>query len=187
MTKILQVGLGPLGQKTVQFAVARGMKIVAAVDRSPNLVGRDVGEVCGLKKLGVKISPTVKEALKKKKADIAVVTTVSSLTRLEQIVTDIAKEKLSIVSTCEELSFPWKVQTARAKKIDKICKKYKISLLGTGVNPGFLMDFLPTVLTGVSKSVEKIEVVRVQNASVRRIPFQQKISFPKTAQAVTNE
>lgn len=180
MTKILQVGLGPLGQKTVQFAVARGFKIVAAVDSSPNLVGRDVGEVCGLKKMGVKIAPTVKEALKKKKADIAVVTTVSSLSRLEAIVTDIAKEKLSIVSTCEELSFPWKVQSARAKKIDKICKKYKIALLGTGVNPGFLMDFLPTVLTGVSKSVEKIEVVRVQNASVRRIPFQQKIGAALT-------
>jgi 4-hydroxy-tetrahydrodipicolinate reductase len=180
MTKILQVGLGPLGQKTVQYAVARGMKIVAAVDSSPNLVGRDVGEVCGLKKMGVKIAPTVKEALKKKKADIAVVTTVSSLSRLEGIVLDIAKEKLSIVSTCEELSFPWKVQSARAKKIDKICKKYKISLLGTGVNPGFLMDFLPTVMTGVSKSVEKVEVVRVQNASVRRIPFQQKIGAALT-------
>ncbi len=180
MTKILQVGLGPLGQKTVQFAVARGMKIVAAVDSSPSLVGRDVGEVCGLKKMGVKIAPTVKEALKNKKADIAVVTTVSSLSRLEGIVLDIAKEKLSIVSTCEELSFPWKVQSARAKKIDKICKKYKISLLGTGVNPGFLMDFLPTVLTGVSKSVEKIEVIRVQNASVRRVPFQQKIGAALT-------
>ena len=97
MTKILQVGLGPLGQKTVQFAVARGFKIVAAVDSSPSLVGRDVGEVCGLKKMGVKISPTVKEALKKKKADIAVVTTVSSLAKLEAIVLDIPKEKLSIV------------------------------------------------------------------------------------------
>jgi 4-hydroxy-tetrahydrodipicolinate reductase len=182
MTRILQVGLGPLGQKTVQFAVARGFKIVAAVDNSKDLVGRDVGEVCGLKKLGVLIAPTVKEALKKKKADIAVVTTVSSLARLEGIVLDIAKEKLSIVSTCEELSFPWKSQSARAKKLDKICKKYKISLLGTGVNPGFLMDFLPTVLTGVSKSVEKIEVTRVQNASVRRIPFQQKIGAALTVE-----
>jgi 4-hydroxy-tetrahydrodipicolinate reductase len=182
MTRILQVGLGPLGQKTVQFAVARGFKIVAAVDNSKDLVGRDVGEVCGLKKLGVLIAPTVKEALKKKKADIAVVTTVSSLARLEGIVLDIAKEKLSIVSTCEELSFPWKSQSARAKKLDKICKKYKISLLGTGVNPGFLMDFLPTVLTGVSKSIEKIEVTRVQNASVRRIPFQQKIGAALTVE-----
>jgi hypothetical protein len=180
MTKILQVGLGPLGVKTVQFAAARGFKIVAAVDSNPQLIGRDVGEVCGLKKMGVKIVATVKEAVKGKKPDIAVVTTVSSLAKLEAIVADIAKVKLSIVSTCEELSFPWKVQTSRAKKLDKLCKKHKISLLGTGVNPGFLMDFLPTVMTAVSKDVEKIEVIRVQNASVRRVPFQQKIGAALT-------
>lgn len=175
MAKILQVGLGPLGQKTVKFALERGFKIVAAVDSNPSLIGKDVGEVCGLKKMNVKIHGTVKEALAKKKADIAVVTTVSSLAKLEGIVTDIAKQKLSIVSTCEELSYPWKIQPKLSKKLDQICKKYKISLLGTGVNPGFLMDFFPTVLTAVSKNVEKVEVIRVQNASVRRIPFQQKI------------
>lgn len=179
MTKILQVGLGPLGQKTVQFAVERGFKIVAAVDSSPHLIGKDLGEVCGLKKMGVKISASVKEALKKnlknQKPDIAVVTTVSSLAKLEAIVAEIAKEGLSIVSTCEELSFPWRTQTARAKKLDKLCKKHKIALLGTGVNPGYLMDYLPTVMTAVSKKVDSIQVWRVQNASVRRIPFQQKI------------
>ena len=182
MTKILQVGLGPLGVKTVQFAAARGFKIVAAVDNNPQLIGKDVGEVCGLKKMNVKIVATVKEAVKGKKPDIAVVTTVSSLAKLEAIVADIAKVKLSIVSTCEELSFPWKVQSARAKKLDKLCKKHKISLLGTGVNPGFLMDFLPTVMTAVSKDVEKIEVIRVQNASVRRVPFQQKIGAALTVE-----
>lgn len=173
--KILQVGLGPLGQKTVQFAVERGMKIVAAVDSHPDKIGQDVGLVCGLKKMGVKIYPSVKEALKGKKADIAVVTTVSSLAKLDTLVAEIAKQKLSIVSTCEELSFPWKIQGARAKKLDALCKKHKISLLGTGVNPGYLMDYLPSVMTAVSKKVDSVKVWRIQNASVRRIPFQQKI------------
>lgn len=175
MTKILQVGLGPLGIKTLQFAVEKGFKIVGAVDLSPNLIGKDVGEVCGLKKMGVKICGSVKEAVQKKKPDIAVVTTVSSLAKLEAQVLEIAKHKLSIVSTCEELSFPWKTQPALAKRLDKICKKYKISLLGTGVNPGYLMDYLPSVMTAVCKNVESIQVWRIQNASVRRIPFQQKI------------
>ena len=174
-TRILQVGLGPLGQKTVQYALDRGFKIVGAVDSHPDKIGKDVGLVCGLKKMGVIIQPTVKAALKGKKADIAVVTTVSALSKLDAMVLEIAKEKLSIVSTCEELSFPWKIQTARAKKLDAICKKYKISLLGTGVNPGYLMDYLPSVMTAVSKSVESVKVWRIQNASVRRIPFQQKI------------
>lgn len=177
MAKILQIGLGPLGQKTVSYAIERGFKIVAAVDSSPNLVGKDLGEVCGIKKLGVKIFPTVKEALKKTKhkPEIAVITTVSSLKKLTDLVSEVAKEKISMVSTCEELSFPWKTQKALAKKIDLICKKHKVSLLGTGVNPGYLMDFLPTVLTAVSQSVTAVEVWRFQNASTRRIPFQQKI------------
>lgn len=180
MAKLLQIGLGPLGQKTVQFALERGFKFVAAVDSSPQLIGKDLGEVCGLKKMGIKICPNVKEALKsiknkKNKPDIAVITTVSSLKKLEPLVAEVAKEKLSMVSTCEELSFPWNTQKARAKKIDTLCKKNKVSLLGTGVNPGFLMDFFPTALTAVNQKVESIQVWRIQNASIRRIPFQQKI------------
>lgn len=174
-TRILQVGLGPLGQKTVQFAVARGFKIVAAVDSSPELLGKDLGLVCGLKKMNIKISGTVKSALKNKKADVAIVTTVSSLAKMENLIAEIAREKLSVVSTCEELSFPWQTQPARALKLDKLCKKHKIALLGTGVNPGYLMDYLPTALTAVSKKVDSVQVWRVQNASVRRVPFQQKI------------
>lgn len=175
MIKILQIGLGPLGIKTVQFATEKGFKIVAAVDKNPELIGKDLGEVCGLKKMGVKISGSVKEAIKKKKPDVAVVTTVSSLKKLEPQVQEIAKTGLSIVSTCEELSYSWKTQPALSKKLDKLCKKHKISLLGTGVNPGYLMDYLPTIMTAVSKNVDSIYVSRVQNASVRRIPFQQKI------------
>ncbi len=179
MIKILQVGMGPLGQKTVKFALERGFKIVAACDPAPDKVGRDVGEVCGLKKIGVRIEPTVDLALKKlaknKKPEIAVLTTVSSLVKLVPQVEAIAKKKLSIVSTCEELVYPWRTQPAVSKKLDKICKKYKIALLGTGVNPGFLMDYLPTVFTAVSQKVDGIRISRIQDASVRRIPFQQKI------------
>lgn len=175
MTKILQVGLGPLGIKTVQFAVAKGFKIVAAVDKNPELIGKDLGLVCGLTKMNVKIMGSVKEAVKNKTPDIAVVTTVSSLKKLEPQVKEIAQVGLSIVSTCEELSFPWRTQPALSKKLDKLCKKHKVSLLGTGVNPGYLMDYLPAVMTAVSKNVDSIQVWRIQNASVRRIPFQQKI------------
>jgi 4-hydroxy-tetrahydrodipicolinate reductase len=90
-------------------------------------------------------------------------------------VEEIAKKGLSIVTTCEELAFPWKTQPAFAKKLDQICKKRKVALLGTGVNPGYLMDFLPTALTAVAQKVNTIKVSRVQDASIRRIPFQQKI------------
>jgi len=174
--KIVQIGVGPLGQKVVRFALERGgIEIVAAVDPDPKKVGRDLGEVCSLNPLGITVSKDLKSALKRKKADVAVLTTVSSLKAHEKHIREAAEAKLSIVSSCEELSFPWQTQPRIAKRIDNFCKRMAVACVGTGVNPGFLMDYLPSVLTSVCQKITKIKVTRVQDASKRRIPFQQKI------------
>lgn len=176
MINVVQVGLGPLGQKIVRFAQERkGIKIVAAVDPAADKAGKDLGELCGIENLGIIVSPDLKSAIEGKKIDAAVLTTVSSVVKLESQVAEIAAAGLNVVSTCEELSFPWKTEPEVAKRIDAICKEHGVACLGTGVNPGFLMDFLPTALTGVCQNVDRIRVSRVQDASSRRIPFQQKI------------
>ena len=176
MIRIVQIGLGPLGQKTVQFISERkGLKIVAAIDPDPEKAGQDLGKLCGLKSLGLKVQKDLKSVLKDKKADVAILTTVSNLKTVEKQVAEIAQAGLSIVSTCEELSFPWQTQPRIAQRIDKLCKKYRVACVGTGVNPGFLMDYLPSVLTSVCQKVNKIKITRVQDASQRRIPFQKKI------------
>ena len=79
------------------------------------------------------------------------------------------------ISTCEELLYPWNTQPEVAERIDKLCQEHGVVCLGTGINPGYLMDYLPTILTGVCQSVNAVRVTRVQDASIRRIPFQQKI------------
>jgi hypothetical protein len=174
--KIVQIGVGPLGQKVVRFALERGgIEIVAAVDTDPKKVGRDLGEVCSLKPLGITVGKDLKSALKRKKADVAVFTTVSNLKTHEEQINEAAQRKMSIVSSCEELSFPWQTQPRLAKRIDAFCRKMGVACVGTGVNPGFLMDYLPSVLTSVCQRITKIKVTRVQDASKRRIPFQQKI------------
>lgn len=176
MIKVIQVGVGPLGQRVVRFAVERsGMKIVAAVDPAPGKAGHDLGELCGIKPLGIRVSKDLKSALKTVKADVAILTTVSSLKTIEQQIADLAGAGLSIVSTCEELSFPWRKASAGATRIDALCKKNRVACVGTGVNPGFLMDYLPCVLTSVCQRVDTIAIARIQDASKRRIPFQQKI------------
>jgi 4-hydroxy-tetrahydrodipicolinate reductase len=176
MIRIVQIGLGPLGQKTVQFISERkGLKIVAAVDPAPEKTGKDLGKLCGLKCMGLKVQKDLKSALKKKKANVAVLTTVSSLKILEKQVAEIAKAGLNIVSTCEELSFPWQTHPRIAERIDKLCKKHRVACVGTGINPGFLMDYLPSVLSSVCQKVDRIKITRIQDASQRRIPFQQKI------------
>ncbi len=160
----------------VRYAVERGcFNITGAVDPDPEKAGKDLGRLCGIDPLGVTVRANLAEAVKGASVQVAVVTTVSSLAALEPQIAELARAGLNIVSTCEELFFPWNTQPDLAKRIDQTCRENGIVCLGTGVNPGYLMDFLPTVLTGLCQDVKGIRVARVQDASVRRIPFQQKI------------
>ncbi len=174
--RVIQYGMGPIGQKVTQFLADRpGVKIVGAVDIDPAKVGKDVGELAGVKRMGVKICGCAKELMKKVKADVVVLTTASSFKVVAPQVLEIVSCGLSVVSTCEEMSYPWNTEPALLKKIDQAAKKAGVAVLATGVNPGFLMDFLPLALTGVCREVESVMVERIQDAQFRRLPFQQKI------------
>jgi len=181
MINTVHVGIGPIGQKMVKYAVERGcFNIVGAIDPDPDKAGRELGELCGVDPLGITVSNNLDDAIRAKSPEVALDTTVSSIVSFESHVAELAKAKLHIISTCEELFFPWNTQPEVSKRIDKVCRENGVVCLGTGVNPGYLMDFLPTVLTGPCQSVKKVEVWRVQDASVRRIPFQQKIGVGLT-------
>jgi 4-hydroxy-tetrahydrodipicolinate reductase len=88
---------------------------------------------------------------------------------------ELLKQRVPVVSTTEELAYAAPKNRALARKIDQLAKKAKVAVLGTGVNPGFAMDTLPILLTAVCEHVDRIEVRRVQDARLRRLPFQQKI------------
>ena len=79
------------------------------------------------------------------------------------------------MSTTEELAYPGTNQRRLAARIDVAAKRAKVAVLGTGVNPGFVMDALPVTLTGVCERVDRITIDRIQDARIRRLPFQQKI------------
>ncbi len=72
------------------------------------------------------------------------------------------------MSTTEELVYPVKAHAALAKKLDAMAKRARVAVLGTGVNPGFVMDALPIALTAVCGRGQRIEVDRVQDARMRR-------------------
>jgi len=176
MIDTVHVGIGPLGQMVVRYTKERGcFNIVGAVDPDPRKAGKDLGELCGIEPLGIIVRSTLTDALAKRSADVALLTTISSLVAIESQVAELAQAGLSIVSTCEELFFPWKTNPDVAGRIDRMCVQNAVACVGTGVNPGYLMDLLPTFLTGLCQDVRKVEVWRIQDASVRRVPFQQKI------------
>jgi len=182
--KVMHFGLGPIGAAIVRQVAARpGFKIVGAIDIDPAKVGRDLGDVVGLpKRVGIKVSADAARALKAAKADVVVLCTSSSLKKVAGQIETILKSKTAIVSTTEELSYPDYTHVRQGRQIDKLARKAKVAVLGTGVNPGFAMDALPIALTGVCERVDRITVHRVQDARIRRLPFQQKIGAGLTTE-----
>jgi 2,4-diaminopentanoate dehydrogenase len=94
----------------------------------------------------------------------------------------ILRAKAAVVSTTEELSYPGYTHIRQARQIHALAKKAKVAVLGTGVNPGFAMDALPIALTAVCERVDRIQISRVQDARLRRLPFQQKIGAGLTTE-----
>jgi len=175
--KVMHFGLGPIGAAVVkQVANRKGFKIVGGIDIDPAKAGRDLGEVAGVgRPLKVKVSADARKAIKSAKPDVVVLCTSSSLKKVLPQIEEILKLKVAIVSTTEELAYPTKANLRYARVIHQLAKKAKVAVLGTGVNPGFVMDALPIAVTGVCERVDAIRVDRIQDARIRRLPFQQKI------------
>jgi len=182
--RVMHFGLGPIGAAIAKQVTARpGFKIVGAVDVDGAKVGRDVGDVVGLpKRLNLRVHEDPARALKAAKPDVVVLCTSSSLKKVMPQIETILKAKAAIVSTTEELAYPGYTHIRQARQIHAWAKKAKVAVLGTGVNPGFAMDTLPIVLTAVCERVDRVQVTRIQDARIRRLPFQQKMGAGLTTE-----
>ena len=182
--RVLHVGLGPIGSAIAQQIHKRpGFTIVGAVDLASSMVDRDLGDVAGFgKRIGLRVQPDLAKALKSTKPDVAILCTSSSIRKVLPQIETILKSKTPIVSTTEELSYPSYTHVRQGRQIDTWAKKAKVAVLGAGVNPGFAMDALPILLTAVCEKVNRVSVSRVQDARIRRLPFQQKIGAGLTTE-----
>ncbi len=176
-TRVIQFGLGPIGSAVARQVVERSsLELVGGVDIDPAKVGQDVGQVIGLDRpLGFVVSESLAQVLTNTQADVVLHTTSSYFDLFKPQIIEILEAGLDIVSTAEELSFPWLANPEAAAEIDAVAKRVGKTVLGTGVNPGFVMDSLPLNLTAICLKVNHIDVTRVINASLRRGPFQAKI------------
>ena len=175
--RVVQCGLGPIGAMIVRSIREKTtLRLVGAVDSDETKIGQDVGDLAGLAKpLGVTVTDDLGGVLEETQAQVVIVATTSSLRRACPQIVEIVSHQANVVSTCEELAYPWKTHPDLAAEMDTAAKKRGVSVLGTGVNPGFVMDLLPIVMSGVCRDIRKITVERIQDASPRRLPFQQKI------------
>lgn len=176
MLPILQVGLGPLGQRIATDLERRGLgRVVAAVDPGPDKVGRDLAELVEGAERGVPVVSSIEEVGDFSRIRCALVTTLSDLELCMDTFRGLLARGAAVVSTCEELSWPWLRHPILAQELQELAVKNGGRILGTGVNPGFLMDALPVAATTACESVRSIRIARVQDARPRRIPFQRKI------------
>ena len=180
--RVIQYGIGPIGASIVRLMRQKNsLEIVGAIDTDAKKVGRDLGEVVGASDApwGILVSADAASVLAKP-ADVVVHSTSSYLTSvMDQLLTCLGAG-LCIVSTCEELAYPFRKHPQLSKTLDEAAKEEGVALLGTGVNPGFVMDKLPLTLSAVSQWVDWVSAVRIVDASKRRLPLQKKIGAGMT-------
>jgi hypothetical protein len=181
-TRVVQFGVGPIGASIARLMRQKTtIEIVGAIDKDPAKAGRDLGAVVGASDApwGVVISAESRTALEKS-VDIVVHSTSSYLTSVMDQLMECLAAGCCIVSTCEELAYPWKKHPELSRQLDTAAKEEGVALLGTGVNPGFVMDKLVLTLSAVSQRVDWASAVRIVDASQRRLPLQKKIGAGMT-------
>lgn len=180
---VVSFGVGVIGSLTAKFIMEERQKqlnLVGAYDIDPKKVGRDLGKLVGLgRSAGVTVSDNIEEVLTSD-VDIAIHTTSSYLRGAYPQLETIVNHGVDVVSSCEELSYPYVVDRQLSANLDRLAKDREVTVLGTGINPGFLMDALPIALTAPCKNVRKITITRRMNAATRRIPFQRKVGAGMT-------
>lgn len=171
----VQYGVGPIGSRIVRSARERGVTLVGAVDVDPEKTGRDLGDVAGGdESYGVKITDDVAAALSSD-PDVVFHSTVSDAGAAASQLAPVVERGFDAVTTCEELVYPWYDHTEVAESLDESATDGGATVLGTGINPGFVMDAMPAVLSTPMETVESVRVERVQDAGARREPLQRKV------------
>ncbi len=178
--RIVQYGLGPIGAECVRTLLGqtgpRRVELVGAIDIDTDKAGRDLGEVVGVDRVtGVEVSSDAAQVIRSTAPQVVLHTTSSFLDRVYDQLELCVRGGANVVSSTEELLFPFKRHPDLSSKLDRLARDHGVTVLGTGVNPGYVMDNLALMATGVCREVRGLDVERVVDASSRRLPLQRKI------------
>ncbi|REG23202.1 4-hydroxy-tetrahydrodipicolinate reductase [Archangium gephyra] len=173
---VVVMGLGVIGQEIARAAqLSPEVELIGAVDANPQLVGRPLSDVLGGPALKVKVAGTLEAAVGRRKGAVLLHATGSRLEQVMDQLLEALKLGLPIVSTCEELAFPFLKYPELAEKLDRAAQAAGVAVLGTGVNPGFVMDRLVAVAGQACGPVRHATVTRVVDARTRREALQRKV------------
>lgn len=173
---VVLMGLGQIGQAIARAAIARpDLRIVGAVDPHPSLAGRRLSDVLGAHAPDLVIAEELADVAAAARGGVVLQATHS---RFDEALPDLQEAVgagLHVVSTCEELAWPWLRHEEEAAALDRLCEERNVAVLGTGVNPGFVLDRLPAVLAQITGPVRHVRGVRVVDVARRRAALQRKV------------
>lgn len=167
-------GIGAMGSGMARLMLTKDwVEIVGGInrahpdlkDKSKEKVGKDLGELVGAnKKIGVIVSNDVDGVLSKAKANLIFHATSSPLDEIESQIMKCIEARCNVISVAEaRLVYPWIHNRETGQRIDEAAKKNQVTVLFTGINPGFMMDLVPIMFTGVCASVKRIVMWRLLN------------------------
>ena len=176
--RVVQYGLGPIGQSCVRTLLEKEstgrIKVVGAIDIDPAKAGRTLGELTG-EASDIAVSDDAERTLRDSTPDVVIHTTSSFLPRVRDQFLRCMRAGANVVSSTEELPYPFDRHPEMAEELDHVAQTNGVTLVGTGVNPGYAMDALALMATGVCTSVKRVQVVRRVDAGLRRLPLQKKV------------
>ena len=161
-----------MGSRMVEFVLQKEeLELVGVIVRSEDKIGKDIGEVLGWKKkVGVKCYSS-DYAFKNINSDVMLHAAVSFVPQVWEQIKGAVNARINVITIAEEMGYPFVKYPRLSKEIDDAAKRNKVSVLGSGINPGFAMDYVVLALTGILPDVKKIKVTRLINFA----PFGQSI------------
>lgn len=165
--KVILWGVGAMGQGMAEILLKKkGVEIVGAIDIGEKL-GKSIFDIINIEKGDREdiIIKTAEETITEKAADVAIIATNSFTKDVFPRIKYCLENKINVISTAEEMAYPMAQEPELAKEMDKIAKENGVSVLGTGINPGLIMDLLVVALTGACIDVDSIKAERINNLS----------------------
>lgn len=167
--KVIIWGFGAMGSGMAEMLLKKkGVEIVGVCDRNAARVGKDMYEVLQMERgdrRPVIITDNIEEIAKEGAADVALLATDSFTRAAFDKIKYIVEKKINVISTAEEMAYPQAQEPELAKEMDRLAKENGVTILGTGINPGFVLDLLILALTGTCETVEHIKAARINDLS----------------------